>query len=125
MNRLKVNICGKEYFLQTEEDPTYVYNLARALEKKINSLTENHNVSSYSASIMVAMSLLDDLKHLDREYSKAQHFMSEFSKAKEQRDSAVQEVQELKLKIAQLEDSQKFKDSGGVIPEYHNNKKSK
>ena len=38
MNRLKVVICGKEYALQTKEDATYVYNLGRALEKKINSI---------------------------------------------------------------------------------------
>jgi cell division protein ZapA len=125
MNRLKVNICGKEYVLQTNEDPTYVYNLARALEKKINSLVDTNNVSSYSASIMVAMSLLDDLKHLDKERSKAQHSIAEFDKMKEQRDSALKEVEELKLKVARLENAQKFKDLGGIIPEYHGNKKSK
>ena len=33
MNKVKVVICGKEYCLQTEEEPTYVYALARKLEK--------------------------------------------------------------------------------------------
>lgn len=34
LNRLKVIICGKEYMLQTEEAPSYVYGLAKLLEKK-------------------------------------------------------------------------------------------
>lgn len=130
MNRLKVVICGKEYILQTNEEPTYVYNLARALEKKINSLVDNNNVSSYSASVMVAMSLLDDLKHLDREYSKTQQSIAEVDKIREQRDIALKEIKKLKEKISQLEDAQKFKESGGIIPEYYtsvanNNKNSK
>ena len=36
MNKVKVVICGKEYCLQTEEEPTYVYALARKLEKRNN-----------------------------------------------------------------------------------------
>ena len=83
MNRLKVVICGKEYTLQTKEDATYVYNLGRALEKKINSIVETNNVSAYNASVMVALSLLDDLKHLDKELSKLQQSYSEVDKIKE------------------------------------------
>jgi len=124
MNRLKVVICGKEYILQTKEEPTYVYNLARALEKKINSLVETNNVSAYNASVMVAMSLLDDLKHLDKEHSKVQHSLSEIDKIKEQRDAALKEIKRLNAKIVQLEDSRKFKDLGGVIPEYYVNGKN-
>lgn len=39
LNRLKVIICGKEYMLQTEEAPSYVYGLAKLLEKKINDIS--------------------------------------------------------------------------------------
>ncbi|MCC8068289.1 MAG: cell division protein ZapA [Ruminococcus sp.] len=121
MNRLKVVICGKEYTLQTKEDATYVYNLGRALEKKINSLVESNNVSAYNASVMVALSLLDDLKHIDKEYSKLQQSCSEIDKLKEQRDVAFKEIKRLNAKITQLEDSQRFKELGGVIPEYYTN----
>ena len=119
MNRLKVFICGKEYILQTDEEPTYVYNLARALEKKINSIVDNSHVSGYTASVMVAMSLLDDLKRLDREHSKTQQSIAEVDKIKEQRDMALKEIKKLNARITQLEDAQKFKNLGGVIPEYH------
>ena len=38
MNKVKVVICGKEYTLHTEEEPTYVYALARKLEKNISEI---------------------------------------------------------------------------------------
>lgn len=38
LNRLKVMICGKEYMLQTEEPPSYVYGLAKMLEKRLNDM---------------------------------------------------------------------------------------
>ena len=38
MNRIKVNICGKEYSLKTAENASYVLNLAAELEKKINNM---------------------------------------------------------------------------------------
>ena len=55
LNKVKVSICGKEYTLKTEEEPSYVYSLARYLEKKINDiLASSSSVSSYSAAVMVA-----------------------------------------------------------------------
>lgn len=45
LNKVKVNICGKNYTLETEEDPSYIYSLARYVEKKINDITSaNSNV---------------------------------------------------------------------------------
>jgi cell division protein ZapA len=99
--------------------------LARALEKKINTLVESNNVSTYNASVMVAMALLDDLKHLDKEYSKLQVSTAEVDKLREQRDTALREIKRLNAKITQLEDSQRFKELGGVIPEYYTNPSSK
>ena len=62
MNKVKVVICGKEYCLQTEEEPTYVYALARKLEKNIAEIVGNNtNISVYSASVMIALSTLDML----------------------------------------------------------------
>ena len=62
LNEVKVVICGKEYKLRTSETPNYVYALARALEAKINEMMNSGSGSSpYSASIMVALSILDDL----------------------------------------------------------------
>ena len=70
LNDVKVIICGKEYKLKTSESPNYVFALARALETKINDIMNSGSGSSpYTASIMVALTVLDDLnkanQHLD------------------------------------------------------------
>ncbi|MBO5103919.1 MAG: cell division protein ZapA, partial [Ruminococcus sp.] len=70
LNDVKVIICGKEYKLKTSESPNYVFALARTLETKVNDIMNSGSGSSpYTASIMVALSALDDLskanQHLD------------------------------------------------------------
>lgn len=132
MNRIKVVICGKEYFLKTEEDSTYIYNLARALDKRINIIMDNANVSSQSASVMVALSLLDDLKHSDRELSTAKQTIADMQETvssveivKSERDDALKEIKTLKTKIKELENSIKLKDLEKAIPETNTTSKSK
>ena len=62
LNDVKVIICGKEYKIKTSESPNYVFALARALVAKISSIMDSGSGSSpYAASIMVALSVLDDL----------------------------------------------------------------
>ena len=62
INRVKVVLCGREYVLQTEDAPSYVYQLAKNLEKRISDITEeNPRVSAHSAVMMVALSTMDEL----------------------------------------------------------------
>ena len=108
MNRIKVIICGKEYILQTEEENIYVYTLAKKLEQKISNLINgNSSVSIYNASIMVAMSTLDELQktstELDEVKTQINDYIDEASKTRMERDDALRENAELKNKLAQLE----------------------
>ena len=103
LNRLKVIICGKEYMLQTEEPPSYVYGLAKMLEKRLNDMCAGaSSISPYSAAVMVALSSLDDL-------SKAQANVDEAGKARIERDAALKEIEVLKSKIEELESNQQLK----------------
>ena len=106
LNRLKVIICGKEYMLQTEEAPSYVYGLAKLLEKKINDISSgNNSISPYSAAIMVALSTLDDLSKAQANVDsiRAQAYVDEAGKARIERDAALKEIDALRLKLEQLE----------------------
>lgn len=108
LNRLKVIICGKEYMLQTEEAPSYVYGLAKLLEKKINDISsDNNSISPYSAAIMVALSTLDDLSkaqaNVDSIRTQAKEYVDEAGKARIERDAALKEIDALRLKLEQLE----------------------
>ncbi|MCC8136090.1 MAG: cell division protein ZapA [Ruminococcus sp.] len=113
LNDVKVIICGKEYKLKTSESPNYVFALARTLESKINALSSS-GTSPYSASIMVALSLLDDLnkanERLDSVRDQTKEYVDEAGKSRIERDAALKEIEVLKSKIAQLENNVKLKE---------------
>lgn len=114
LNRVKVMVCGKEYTLQTEEAPSYVYGLAKMLDKKIGDLSaSNSSISQYSAAIMVALSILDDLNKaqvsVDNVRAQAKEYVDEAGKARIERDAALKEIQVLKSKIEQYESNDKLK----------------
>ena len=114
LNKVKVVICGKDYVLQTEEPPSYVYGLAKMLEKKLNEIcTASPSVSPYSAAIMVALSTLDDLSksqvNLDNVRMQAKEYVDEAGKARIERDAALKDIEVLKTKIEQLESDQQLK----------------
>ena len=61
MNRIKITLAGKEYTIQTEERGRYVKQLAESLNKKIEEFMQaNESVSMTSASMLVALGLMDD-----------------------------------------------------------------
>ena len=61
MNRIKIILAGKEYTIQTEESGSYVKQLAESMNKKIEEfMQENESVSMTSASMLVALGLMDD-----------------------------------------------------------------
>lgn len=115
LNKIKVMVCGKEYVLQTEEAPSYVYNLAKMLDKKIADVSSaNTSISQYSAAIMVALSILDDLNkaqvNVENVRTQAKEYVDEAGKARIERDAALKEVQALKAKLEQYEKPKKSKD---------------
>lgn len=61
MNRIRIVLCGKEFSIQTDEGPTYVKQLADALNKKVNDfIMQNGEVSVSSACMLVSLGLMDD-----------------------------------------------------------------
>lgn len=113
LNDVRVMICGKEYKLKTSESPSYVYALAKSLEEKINGLA-GAGSSPYSAAIMVALSVLDDLnkanERLDSMRDQSKEYVDEAGRSRIERDAAVKEIEVLRSKVAQLENMLKLKE---------------
>ena len=118
MNKVKVVILGKDDTLQTEEAPNYVYNLARQLEAQIKSNMDK-GASQYTAAIMAALSAMDDLNHmkmqLDTNADKTKDYVDDAGRARIERDAAIKEIESLRSKIAQLENTIKLKKLGESI----------
>lgn len=118
MNKVKVVILGKDYTLMTEEAPNYVYTLARNLETQIREKMEKGGVSQYNAAIMTALSAMDDLQksrsQLDDIADTSKSYVDDAGRVRIERDAALKEIEVLKSKIAQLENTlklRKLKDS--------------
>lgn len=113
MNKVKVSILGKDYTLMTEESPNYVYGLARALEAQIKDKMENGGVSQYNAAIMTALSAMDDYHkskaQLDAISDQGKSYVDDAGRVRIERDAALREIESLKSKVAQLENSLKLK----------------
>ena len=112
--RVTVVLCGKEYALQTEDAPSYVYQLAKNLEKRISDITENNpRVSAHSAVMMVALSTMDELTKANNSVevirTQVKEYVDEAGKARLERDAALREIDVLKAKIEQLENLNKLK----------------
>ncbi len=129
INRVKVVLCGREYVLQTEDAPSYVYQLAKNLEKRISDITEdNPRVSAHSAVMMVALSAMDELTKANNSVevirSQVKEYVDEAGKARLERDAALREIDVLKAKIEQLENLNKLKSlKDSISDEMHGKKK--
>lgn len=123
MSRVKVVLCGKEYVLQTEEAPSYVYQLAKTLEKRISDITEKSpRISAHSAVMMVALSTMDELTKANTSVevirSQVKEYVDEAGKARMERDTALREIDVCKAKIEQLENLLKLKSlKESILPE--------
>ena len=114
VNRVKVVLCGNEYILRTEDAPSYVYQLAKSLEKSIKeNMEKNPSISSHSAVMMVALSTMDELTKANNSIevirSQVKEYVDEAGKARLERDAALREIDVLKAKIEQLENLSKLK----------------
>lgn len=113
-NKVKVTICGKEYALQTDEVPSYVIGLAKKLDNQINTMLESaDNISVTAASVLVALSALDDAhkanENLDNIRTQIKDYVDEANRARLDRDDAQKEIELLKTKITGLENEIRMK----------------
>lgn len=100
-NRVEVYICGKRYVLQTSDDPEYIKELARQLDKKLNDIFNvDDTISLVDASILVAMEIMDEsLKNtssIDNIRAQVKTYVEEAAQARA-------ETEQYKKRIAQLE----------------------
>lgn len=107
-NKVKIVICGKDFMLQTAESASYVTGLARTLDNRISEVSStNSSTSPFAASIMVALSTLDDLnkanQRLDALREQAKEYVDEAGKTRLAYDNAMLDVKRLQAKVDALE----------------------
>ena len=106
MNKVKVVILGKDYTLQTEESPNYVYALARQLEAEIKGNMDK-GASQYTAAVMAALSAMDDLnrqkRQLDATADMTKDYVDDASQARLAAEESNKENRILRAKVDELQ----------------------
>lgn len=114
-NKIKLNICGNEFTIVTDEDISYTLNLANDVNQKMKSVQQGGNISVVKSAIITALEFCNDsLKaksEIDNYKNQIRLYFQEAKKLKNEYDRLVQENEslksentELKQKIAELEE---------------------
>lgn len=106
-NKIRLSVSGKEFTIQTGESNDYMYGLARTLDTRVKSITEHTGASPFVASLIVGLTTLDDYNKtnikLDELREQAKEYVDEAGKIRLERDAIIAENEQLRSKIAQLE----------------------
>ena len=69
-NTIEVIISGREYTLRTEDDPSYVRDLARMVDERLENLASaSKTVDSGRLAVLAALNLADEYCRLKKEYT--------------------------------------------------------
>lgn len=109
MNKIKVrlNICGTECTLTSEDNETYVLALGDEVEKSIQSImSKNDRVSLTLAAIITALSFCDESKKAvaaaDNLRSQIKDYLEDSSRSRLEADEARREIERMKQEIQTL-----------------------
>lgn len=60
-NCVKVTICGEDYTLLAEEDPSYMQKVASIVDAKISEIMASGRINRMEAAVLAAANLADEL----------------------------------------------------------------
>ncbi|MCL2053559.1 MAG: cell division protein ZapA [Oscillospiraceae bacterium] len=108
MNKFKVTICGREFPLQTDEQPEYYIKLADKVESTISSMSRGtDSLNVFSAALLTALSAFDEAKKandsIDNIRTQIKEYVDDACQSRIERDEAVKRAEVLSARVAALE----------------------
>lgn len=106
-NRVRLNICGCECVIGSEDSESYVRSLGEQVEKAIEDITgKNERVSITMAAIITALRFCDEAQKAaggaDNLRSQIKDYLEDASHARMEAEEAKREVERLKQEIQTL-----------------------
>lgn len=106
-NKIRLNICGAECTITSEDNETYVLALGDEVEKSIQSImSKNDRVSLTLAAIITALSFCDESKKAvaaaDNLRSQIKDYLEDSSRSRLEADEARREIERMKQEIQTL-----------------------
>ena len=108
-NRIRLNICGAEFALTSDDSESYIHAIAEEVEAGITELVEkNPHISITTAGIISALNYCD-AKHkaedaADNLRSQIKDYLEDAAKAKLAAEEARREVERLRREIGYLKE---------------------
>ena len=99
-NKIRIEIYGVKFVINSTEEPDYVKRIARELDDKIREFMTSHPRSSLSDAYLI--NLLDYADQLKKTTENADHLRSQLSEYLEESARARIEVDEYKREIDKL-----------------------
>ncbi len=98
--KVKLNICGSDYTIISDENEEYVKDIAQKVDNKISEVLEqNTKISMATAAVLVALDYCDDFskvqKREDSLKEKINKQSEELKACREQNEKAKQEINNL------------------------------
>lgn len=106
-NKIRLNICGAECTITSEDNETYVLALGDEVEKSIQGImSKNDRVSLTLAAIITALSFCDESKKAvaaaDNLRSQIKDYLEDSSRSRLEADEARREIERMKQEIQTL-----------------------
>ena len=102
MNRVKLNICGVSYYINTDESVEYTEELGRKLDERMNEIIKKGGsfVTMTQAAVLAALELADELskseKNVENFRNQIRDYLEDAAKAKSERDYYKRELDRVK-----------------------------
>lgn len=115
-NKVKLNICGSDYFLTSDEDESYIRSLGEEVDRRMyDLLNDNQRVSTTMAAVLCALEYADECRKAndtsDNLRAQIKDYLEDSQRSRLEADEAKREVerlrrelQGLRLRLAELDD---------------------
>ena len=106
-NRIKLDICGTEYIITSDEPESYVLELGAELDRSMRALMNNDpRVSTTMAAVLTALTVSDEARKAnasaDNLRSQIKEYLSDNARARSEADEARREAERLRRELDDL-----------------------
>lgn len=108
MNRVRVTICDRDYYIRSEESAAYYHALSKKVDAAINEmLLSGGGISFQSAAALAALSAFDEAQKandsMDNIRTQIKEYVDDAGKARAERDEALRNEKTQKDRAEELE----------------------
>lgn len=106
-NKVKLSICGVDYYISTDDDVKYVQTLGNELDMRLNKLMrENSRLSVTQAAVLAALEFMDMAKKEEQSAenlrSQIQEYLEDAARAKTNAEVSRREAERLSKELSTL-----------------------